>query len=360
MDDDRNIVKPDPLRGPERKEDLLQAAGPLLEVRGLKKHFAAPSGWFRGKGPAIRAVEDVSFSIDERDTMALVGESGCGKSTTARCIVRLIEPTAGSVLFDGCDLLTLAPEAMRRARRHIQMVYQDPYGSLNPRMTVEDLLAEPLRTHGLGDRRRIERDVLDMLDRIGLSRTHRTRYPHQFSGGQRQRIGIGRALIARPRLILADEPVSALDVSIQSQILNLLMDLQEEMGLTMLFISHDLNVVRHVSRKVGVMYLGELVERAPTAELYAEPLHPYTRALLDSVPACDPSRRKRRAPLEGDALSPLERPEGCPFVNRCPQGTERCRTDRPPLAEPRPGHFVRCHLWRTGTDPERKGLGRSL
>ncbi len=326
---------------------------PLLEVRGLRKHFVSASGLFGRRTAIVRAVEDVGFSIAERDTMALVGESGCGKSTTARCIVRLIEPTAGAVLFEGRDLLRLEPEAMRRTRRHIQMIYQDPYGSLNPRMTVGDLLAEPLRTHGLGDRRQIERDVLDMLDRIGLSRAHRTRYPHQFSGGQRQRIGIGRALIARPRLVLADEPVSALDVSIQSQVLNLLMDLQEEMGLTMLFISHDLNVVRHVSRHVGVMYLGELVERGPTAELYAEPLHPYTRALLDSVPVCDPSRRRRRAPLEGDALSPLWS-EGCPFGARCPHVSERCRTARPPMTEPRPGRFVRCHLWNT-KDESREG-----
>lgn len=316
----------------------------LLTVRGLHKTYTSSSGMIQKTVTEVRAVEDVSFEIAHRDTLAIVGESGCGKSTTAKCVIRLIEPTAGEIFFDGQELTALSPEEMRLMRRNLQMIYQDPYSSLNPRMTVRRLLAEPLRTHQMGSSQEIDRAVEKMASLVGLSKGQLDRYPHQFSGGQRQRISIGRALIMRPKLILADEPVSALDVSIQAQILNLLADLQEELGLTMLFISHDLNVVRHVSDQIAVMYLGRVMEAGETELVYQNPAHPYTRALMESVPKLDPALKTQRALLEGDVLSVSQRPSGCPFATRCPKAMEHCSRELPPMVEVEPGHQAACFL----------------
>ncbi len=305
----------------------------LLEVKNLYKTFETTKGLFKKETTRVQAVDDVSFSIAPRETMAIVGESGCGKSTTAKCINRLLEPTKGSIVFEGVDLTKLSQEEMRKKRREIQMIYQDPYSSLNPRMTVEKLLLEPLLTHEKGSQEEMKKKVLEMTDRIGLSQKQLNRYPHQFSGGQRQRISIGRALILAPKLILADEPVSALDVSIQAQVLNLLADLQESLGVTMLFISHDLNVVRHVSQKIGVMYLGKMMEYGQTEQVYLNPKHPYTKALLESVPGLDPLHKKERKLLEGDVLSISQRPLGCPFATRCPKVMDKCKTFNPPFFE---------------------------
>lgn len=318
---------------------------PLLEVKNLVKVYGGSRGLFKKERAGVLAVDDVSFSIEKNETMAIVGESGCGKSTTAKCIIRLEKPTAGEILFAGEDLAALSEEGMRQRRRDIQMVYQDPYSSLNPRMTVFSLLAEPLQAHKMGDKQSIKKQVEDMADLIGLAKQQLTRYPHQFSGGQRQRISIGRALIMRPKLILADEPVSALDVSIQAQILNLLADLQDELGLTMLFISHDLNVVQHVSNNIAVMYLGKIMESGPTRNVYENPRHPYTNALMDSVPQLDPDNKHPRALLEGDVLSLSQRPAGCPFAIRCPKVMDCCNAEAPPATEVEPGHFVSCYLF---------------
>ncbi len=317
----------------------------LLKVRSLKKTFASSSGFLRKKISEVHAVDDVSFEIAARDTMAIVGESGCGKSTTAKCIIRLEEPTAGEIVFDGEDVTRLDAEALRKKRRDMQMIYQDPYSSLNPRMTVRRLLAEPLIAHDIAKGAQANQKVREMAEMIGLSEKQLDRYPHQFSGGQRQRISIGRALIMRPRLILADEPVSALDVSIQAQILNLLAALQEELGLTTLFISHDLNVVRHVSRRIAVMYLGRVMEAGETEAVYTNPLHPYTKALLDSVPGLDPDNKKERALLEGDVLSLSQRPAGCPFATRCPRAMARCHANVPGFRPMAGDHSVACFLY---------------
>ena len=316
----------------------------LLQVRNLRKVFTSTSGMIKRTVTEVRAVDDVSFTVNAHDTMAIVGESGCGKSTTAKCILRLYQPTSGEIDFDGVDLAKLSAEEMRLKRRDLQMIYQDPYSSLNPRMTVRTLLAEPLKTHGAADKAEVNRQVNAMADLIGLSQKQLGRYPHQFSGGQRQRVSIGRALILRPKLILADEPVSALDVSIQAQILNLLADLQEELGLTMLFISHDLNVVRHVSQYIAVMYLGRVMEYGATEDVYTAPRHPYTQALLDSVPGLDPSQKKQRKLLEGDVLSLAQRPQGCPFATRCPKVMDRCKTEEPPAYDTGDGHTTACFL----------------
>ena len=318
---------------------------PLLEVKELVKVYGGGKGLLRQKTAPVCAVDHVSFSIEINKTLAIVGESGCGKSTTAKCIIRLETPTAGQVIFNGEDLAQLSPEAMRLRRRHIQMIYQDPFSSLNPRMSVFSLLAEPLRTHKLGDKNEIRKKVEEMADMIGLSREQLSRYPHQFSGGQRQRISIGRALVTRPSLILADEPVSALDVSIQAQVLNLLADLQDELGLTMLFISHDLNVVQHVSDHIAVMYLGSILEMGPTRQVCENPQHPYTIALMDSVPKLDPSARRERPLLEGDVLSLSQRPEGCLFGTRCKHVQPCCREKPPAPVEVTPGHYVSCYLF---------------
>jgi oligopeptide transport system ATP-binding protein len=319
----------------------------LLEVRHLVKHFPVGGGLFGGPAGLVRAVDDVSFSIKRGETLGLVGESGCGKTTTGRCILQLERPTRGQVIFEGRDLTTLEPTALRGVRRRMQVIFQDPYSSLNPRMTVGQILAEPLSVHGIVPTGRGRRErVRELLHRVGLLPQHADRYPHQMSGGQRQRVGIARALAVEPKLIVCDEPVSALDVSIQAQIINLLEDLQAELGLTYLFIAHDLAVVRHISDRVVVMYLGKIVEVADRVELYERPLHPYTQALLAAVPIPDPqveASRPRRV-LGGEVPSPLRPPPGCVFHPRCPIAVDRCRDEVPPLREITPGHWAACLL----------------
>lgn len=301
----------------------------LLEVENLKVHYPVRGSWFRPKR-FVRAVDGVSFSLEAGETVGLVGESGCGKSTLGRALVRLEEPTAGRVLLDGKDMAALHGRELRRARRNFQMIFQDPYGSLNPRLTVWGALDEVLALHSGLEREARRRRAVELLDRVGLPAEALYRYPHQFSGGQRQRIGIARALAAEPRFIVADEPVSALDVSVQASIINLLDDIRRETGTSFLFIAHDLAVVEHISSRILVMYLGHIVESAPSRELVAAPLHPYSRALLSAVPTLDAAGRKRIV-LPGDVLSPLSPPGGCPFHPRCPRAQERCRRERPVL-----------------------------
>ncbi|MDF2660350.1 MAG: dipeptide/oligopeptide/nickel transporter ATP-binding protein [Paenibacillus sp.] len=317
---------------------------PLIEVKGLQKSFTIKKGWF-GVTKHLKAVDGITFAIRKGETFSLVGESGCGKSTTGRLITRLLKPNGGEVWFNGHNISDYTDNQMRPLRKDMQMVFQDPYASLNPRMKVKELVAEPLLIHTkLGTK---ERDKLahELLETVGLSSFHAERYAHEFSGGQRQRIGIARALSVRPSLIVADEPVSALDVSIQSQVLNLLQDLQEEYGLTYLFISHDLSVVEHISDRIGVMYLGTLVETAEKDVLYDRPLHPYTQALLSSVPVPDPSLKKERIILKGDLPSPVDPPSGCRFHTRCPSCMEICKVKEPVFKEAEPGHQVACHLY---------------
>ncbi len=306
----------------------------LLEVKNLKKYFNLRGGFlFQSSSGIIKAVDDISFFIREGETFGLVGESGCGKSTTARVILRLVHQSSGSVIYDGKDLFSLNNKQMFKVRRDIQIIFQDPYASLSPRMTIGDIISEPLEIHKIGNKSiRIKR-VKELLDVVGLNPEHLNRYPHEFSGGQRQRIGIARALALTPRLLLCDEPVSALDVSVQAQILNLLADLQKEFNLTYLFIAHDLSVVKHVSNRVGVMYLGKLVEIADSADLYSKPLHPYTMGLLSAVPIPDPEleRQRKRIVLEGDVPSPLNPPSGCTFHPRCPIAKDICSKEIPPL-----------------------------
>ncbi len=322
-----------------------RATAPLLEVRGLAKHFPIRRGLFTRVSGWVRAVDGVSLEIGPGETLALVGESGSGKTTTGRCILRLMEPTSGEVRFGGVDLLSLAPRDMRRMRRQIQVIFQDPYASLNPRMRVGTIVREPLDIHRIGAGRR-ERDamVAGLLGRVGLDPTAMRRYPHEFSGGQRQRIGVARALALRPRLIVADEPVSALDVSVQAQVVNLLIDLQEEFGVAYLFIAHDLAVVERLADRVAVMYLGKLAEVAPTGEIFKNPLHPYTKALLQAIPVPDPARARERTVIRGDLPSPADPPPGCRFHTRCPVAVEICRRVEPPLVEVAPGHRAACHL----------------
>ncbi len=324
---------------------------PLLEIRDLRTWYPASGGWW-GRGAGwVRAVDGVSLCIRRGETFGLVGESGCGKSTLGRTILRLERPRSGAVLFEGEDLLSMRPARLRATRRHIQAIFQDPMSSLDPRMTVRQLVAEGLVLAGM---RRAERDerVEALMQTVGLRPEHLSRYPHEFSGGQRQRIGIARALALRPRLVLADEPVSALDVSVQSQVLNLLRELQAEFGLTYLFIAHDLSVVEYLSDRVGVMYLGRLVEVAPAEALYDDPRMPYTRALLSAIPGTGSrtqARRRERIVLEGDLPSPLDPPSGCPFRTRCWLAESRCAVERPELREVAPGHFAACHF---ADDPE--------
>jgi oligopeptide/dipeptide ABC transporter ATP-binding protein len=311
--------------------------GHLVEVRDLFKHFA-----IERSDDVVRAVDGVSFSIFRGETLGLVGESGCGKSTVGRCILRLIEPTAGKVSFAGRDVLSLGKADLRELRREMQIVFQDPYASLNPRMRVEDIVGEPLVIHKIGTKAERRDRVADLLRRVGLDPTYSKRYPHEFSGGQRQRIGVARTLALNPKLIVADEPVSALDVSVQAQVVNLLQDLQVEFGLTYLFISHGLAVVEHISTRVAVMYLGRIVEVASAVELYARPLHPYTQALLSAIPVPDPQRKRKRVVLEGDVPTPINPPSGCRFRTRCPIAIDECAQIDPDLHEISPGHSVAC------------------
>ena len=314
----------------------------LVEVRNLKKYFPVGASVFGAGREAVRAVDDVSFSIRRGETFGLVGESGCGKSTTGRSILRLIEPTSGEVRFEGQDLLSLGVDELRRLRRDMQIIFQDPYSSLNPRMKVGQIIEEPLIIHKIGNREQRKSRAQELLRLVGLEPEHAGRYPHEFSGGQRQRIGIARALALNPKFIVCDEPVSALDVSVQAQIVNLLQDLQAQLGLTYLFVSHGLSVVEHISTRVGIMYLGKLVEVGSSREIFHNPLHPYTRALLSAIPIPDPTRRRERLPLTGDTATALEPPSGCRFRTRCPLAEPRCADLEPKLVEVSPDHFVAC------------------
>jgi len=319
----------------------------LLDVRNLVKHFLVSGGLFGGHRALIRAVEGVSFTIRRGETLGLVGESGCGKTTTGRCILMLERPTSGEIIFEGRDLTALGESELRGVRRRVQVIFQDPYSSLNPRMTVGQIIAEPLAVHRIvPDSAARAARVRDLLGHVGLVPRHAERYPHELSGGQRQRVGIARALAMEPKLVICDEPVSALDVSIQAQIINLLEDLQAEFGLTYLFIAHDLSVVRHISDRVAVMYLGKIVELADRKALYDDPLHPYTKALLSAVPIPDPEVEARREHivLRGEVPSPVNPPSGCVFHPRCPIAIDRCRAEVPPLREIRPGHWAACIL----------------
>lgn len=325
-----------------------QELRPLLDVRNLRKYFPIQRGLRRRVIGHIRAVDDVSFSINQGETLGLVGESGCGKTTAARCILRALEPTSGEILFqaaDGrvADLATLSPADLRPLRAQIQLIFQDPYGSLNPRMPIFDIVGEPLLVNGMKDRKKRVERVAELLRLVGLRPEYMQRFPHAFSGGQRQRVGIARALALHPRLVVADEPVSALDVSVQAQVLNLLLDLQRELNLTYLFIGHNLAVVKHICDRVAVMYVGKIVEMAPTRELYATPRHPYTAALLAAVPVPDPRQRAGDIELKGEVPSPADPPSGCYFHPRCPHAVDLCRTQTPVLREISPGHFVSCH-----------------
>lgn len=318
--------------------------GDLLVVKNLIKHYPISGGIFGKQIGAVKAVDDVSFSVKKGETLGLVGESGCGKSTTGRSVLRLIEPTAGEIYFEDKEVSRMSKEEMRQMRRDMQIVFQDPFASLNPRHNVEKIMEEPLIVHGIGNASERKKKVREMLEVVGLTSYHASRYPHQFSGGQRQRIGIARALMLHPKLIVADEPVSALDVSIQSQVLNLMQDLQKEFSLTYVFIAHDLSVVRHISDRVGVMYLGRLVELADKETLYAKPLHPYTQALLSAVPVPDPDSTRERIILQGTVPSPANPPSGCTFHTRCTHVKDSCRTNRPEFRNVGGNHFVACHL----------------
>jgi len=316
----------------------------LVSVRDLKKHFVLAAMASFGRHEVVRAVDGVTFDIPEGDTFGLVGESGCGKTTLGRCLIRLIELTAGKVLFDGTNLLQLRGQEMRRMRRQMQIVFQDPQTSMNPRMLVRDIVSEPLRIHRLANGKELENRVLDLLERVGLGREHLRRYPHELSGGQKQRVCIARALALNPRFIVLDEPTSALDVSVQARILNLLKDLQEQFGLTYLFISHDLSVVKHMSKRIAVMYLGKIVESGSVSQVFNRPLHPYTRALLSAIPVADPKMRQEEMVLEGDVPSPTRIPSGCRFHTRCPFADRECLEEEPHLSELyEHGHFVACH-----------------
>lgn len=317
---------------------------PILRVQNLKKYFPVKAGVFSRVVGQIKAVDGVSFSINEGETFGLVGESGCGKSTLGRTILKLLEPNEGEVFYKGEEIYKMQHDKLRSLRREIQIIFQDPYGSLNPRMTVGEAIGESLEAHGIAKGAKRRERVEYLLDVCGLAPYHFRRYPHEFSGGQRQRIGIARALALNPNFVVADEPISALDVSIQAQIINLLEDLQQEFGLTYMFISHDLSMVKHISDRVAVMYLGVIAEMAPKKDLYQNPLHPYSQALLSAVPVMDPTMKKERIILRGDVPSPANPPEGCRFNTRCHYAVDRCRVEIPELREVVPDHFVSCHL----------------
>ncbi len=318
----------------------------LLEVKNLKVHFPVKHGLFSRVKAFVKAVDDVSFAIQPGETLGLVGESGCGKTTLGRAIVKLVEPTAGSILFEGEDIAQLSGSELRARRRKFQMIFQDPYGSLNPRMTVGQIIGEAIDIHQLAESTSArQKRIVELLRAVGLDPTHGQRYPHEFSGGQRQRIGIARALAVEPKLIVCDEPVSALDVSVQAQIINLLQDLQQKMGIAYLFIAHDLAVVEHISQRVMVMYLGKVVELAEAKAIIGTPKHPYTQALISAVPVVDPDSKRKRIVLPGDVPSPINPPSGCPFHPRCPIAQmPRCQVEIPPLREVTPGHWASCHF----------------
>jgi oligopeptide/dipeptide ABC transporter ATP-binding protein len=333
----------------------------LLEVNNLKKYFPIKKGFLRKTVGYVRAVDDVSFYVNEGETLGLVGESGCGKTTTARCILRAIDPTSGQIHFQTqdnrrVDIAALPNAAIRPLRREMQMIFQDPFASLNPRMTLLDIVGEPLLVNGVTQRRERTERVAEILRLVGLRPEYMRRYPHAFSGGQRQRIVIARALALHPRLVVADEPVSALDVSVQAQVLNLLLELQQQLHLTYLFVAHDLSVVKHISDRVAVMYVGKVAEMAPTEEIFNAPRHPYTAALLSAVPVADPRIRSQTMPLKGEVPSPANPPSGCYFHPRCPYVIDQCRTDTPPLEEISSGHYVSCHRAR---ELQLAGLGQS-
>lgn len=317
----------------------------LLQIRNLKKYYPIKKGILQRTSGHVKAVDDVSFTLHEGETLGLVGESGCGKSTLGRTILQLIKPTSGEVIYDQKNLTDLSFQNMKPFRKEMQMIFQDPYASLNSRKSIRSILLEPLKIHRMKTDKDSENLMEEMLEKVGLNRAFADRYPHEFSGGQRQRIGIARALMLNPKLIIADEPVSALDVSVQAQVLNLLQDLQEEYQLTYLFIAHDLSVVKHISTRVGVMYLGKMVELATKSSLYKEPLHPYTQALMSSVPVPDPTEKRERIILKGDVPNPQNPPQGCSFHTRCCACMEICKTQLPELKEVHAGHYVACHLY---------------
>ena len=325
--------------------DLTAHDRPLLQVLNLKKHYPIHGGFFRRQVGSIQAVNDFSLTMRRGETVGLVGESGCGKSTTGRAIMRLIEPTAGTILFEGRDITRVKGEGLRQIRKHMQMVFQDPFSSLNPKMMVGHLVSEPIRNFESHPGKELEERVAELLVKVGLSEDSYYKYPHEFSGGQRQRISIARTLALKPKLVVADEPVSALDVSIQSQVLNLLQDIQADFGLSYLFIAHDLSVVKHISDRIGVMYLGRLVEITDKKSLYKRPLHPYTQALLSAVPIPDPNAKRERIVLQGDVPSPANPPAGCAFHPRCRHAVAACREEQPTLKQVAPQHEVACHLY---------------
>ena len=333
-------------KGPDAKR-------PLVEVENLKMYFPITAGLLRRKTGDVKAVDDISFTIFEGETLGLVGESGCGKSTAGRALLRLYDPTAGKVVIDGHDVTHAGATELRRLRPTMQMVFQDPQASLNPRMTVSAIIGEPLLEHTKLSRNDREERVLSLMDQVGLNRDFANRYPHEFSGGQRQRIGIARALALNPKFIVCDEPIAALDVSIQAQVVNLLEELQDSLGLTYLFISHDLSMVRHIADRVAVMYLGKIVELASRDALYERPMHPYTQALLSAVPEADPDAEthRRHIILKGDVPSPANPPKGCNFCTRCPKVMDICKQVKPAFREEAPGHFVACHLYDQTAEP---------
>lgn len=325
--------------------EVMKNNGSLLSVRDLKKFFMLKRTTLFGPREKVYAVDGVSFDLQKGETLGLVGESGCGKSTLGRSILHLIEPTAGKIFFEGRDITELKPAEWKKLRAEMQVIFQDPYSSLNPRLTVEHIVGDALKTHGLASRSEVAGRVADMLDRVGIHREKMRCFPHEFSGGQRQRIGIARALILRPKLIICDEPVSALDVSIQAQVINLLSDLKAEFNLSYLMIAHDLSVVNHVSNRIAVMYLGKIIELTSNKKLLAKPLHPYTQALMSAVPVLDPDKKKKRITLKGDVPSPVNPPTGCRFHPRCPKAMEICPRTEPQWAEVEPSHFTMCHLY---------------